>query len=110
MQPKGCIQERRALTSSVSAGLRDRAGTALANHLTEDAQDELFQFGIDISGGRNRESAWNALLTRFIFRHGLLRAAYTREQLERMAATSHFGRHEIVARGVGLELRLIKAA
>jgi len=55
-------------------------------------------------------SAWNALLTRFIFRHGLLRAAYTREQLERMAATSHFGRHEIVARGVGLELRLIKAA
>jgi ubiquinone/menaquinone biosynthesis C-methylase UbiE len=55
-------------------------------------------------------SAWNAVLTRFIFRHGLLRAAYSREQLERMAATSHFGRHEIVSRGIGLELRLMKNA
>ena len=53
-------------------------------------------------------SAWNAVLTRFIFRHGLLRAAYTREQLDRMAATSRFGRHEIVSQGIGLELRLTK--
>jgi ubiquinone/menaquinone biosynthesis C-methylase UbiE len=54
-------------------------------------------------------SAWNARLTRFIFRHGLLRAAYTREQLDRMAGKSSFERHEIVSRGIGFELRLTKA-
>jgi ubiquinone/menaquinone biosynthesis C-methylase UbiE len=53
-------------------------------------------------------SAWNALLTRFIFRHGLLRAAYTREQLERMASESRFKRCEISIRGIGLEVRLTK--
>ena len=47
-------------------------------------------------------------VTRFIFRHGLLRAAYTREQLDRMAAESRFGCCEIVPRGIGLELRLTK--
>ena len=50
----------------------------------------------------------NALVTRFIFRHGLLRAAYTREQLERMAAQSRFGRGEIECSGIGLEVRLTK--
>ena len=55
-----------------------------------------------------RLSAWNALLTRFIFRHGLLRAAYTSEQLERMAAESRFGCCEIEPRGIGFELRLTK--
>src|SRR5262245_27550215 len=55
-------------------------------------------------------SAVDAFLTRLIFRHGLLRAAYTRQQLERMAAESRFGRHEIVSSGIGLEMRLIKDA
>src|SRR5262245_20410454 len=53
-------------------------------------------------------SRLNALLTRSIFRFGLLRAAYTREQLERMAAESRFGRCELSLRGIGLEMRLIK--
>lgn len=53
-------------------------------------------------------SAVNTLVTRFIFRHGLLRAAYTREELERMAAQSRFGRCEIECRGIGLEVRLPK--
>jgi len=53
-------------------------------------------------------SAVNALVTRFIFRHGLLRAAYTREQLERMAAQSRFGRCEIECSGIGLEVQLTK--
>src|SRR5262249_31070573 len=52
--------------------------------------------------------AWNAWLTRFIFRHGLLRAAYTREQLARMAKDSRFGGGEITASGIGLELSLAK--
>ena len=55
-------------------------------------------------------SAVNALVTRFIFRHGLLRAAYTRQQLERMAAQSRFGRCEIECSGIGLEVRLTKVA
>jgi ubiquinone/menaquinone biosynthesis C-methylase UbiE len=55
-------------------------------------------------------SAWNAWLTRLIFRHGLLRAAYTPERLDRMSGASNFERHEIVSRGIGLELRLTKAA
>jgi ubiquinone/menaquinone biosynthesis C-methylase UbiE len=55
-------------------------------------------------------SALNALITRVIFRHGLLRAAYTHEQLDRMAHESRFTHHEIVSRGIGLELRLTKAS
>jgi ubiquinone/menaquinone biosynthesis C-methylase UbiE len=53
-------------------------------------------------------SAVNALVTRFVFRHGLLRAAYTEGQLRDMATASRFERHEIVRRGIGLELRLMK--
>jgi ubiquinone/menaquinone biosynthesis C-methylase UbiE len=53
-------------------------------------------------------SAVNALVTRFIFRYGLLRAAYTREQLERMAAQSRFARCEIECSGIALEVRLTK--
>src|SRR5262249_7761717 len=53
-------------------------------------------------------STWNALLTRFIFRFGLLRAAYTREQLEGMAARSRFGSAEILVDGIGFELRLTR--
>ena len=54
-------------------------------------------------------STWNALLTRWIFRFGLLKSAYTREQLERMAAQSRFGRCEITPSGIGLELRLTRS-
>jgi ubiquinone/menaquinone biosynthesis C-methylase UbiE len=55
-------------------------------------------------------SAWNALVTRFIFRHGLLRAAYTADQLAAMARKSTFGRGEITSRGIGFECRLTKDA
>ena len=53
-------------------------------------------------------SAWNTLLTRFIFRFGLLKAAYTREQLAQMAASSRFGRSEISVSGIGLEVLLTR--
>lgn len=53
-------------------------------------------------------SAWNSLLTRWIFRFGLLRSAYTREELERMAAQSRFGRCQIDTSGIGFEFRLAK--
>jgi ubiquinone/menaquinone biosynthesis C-methylase UbiE len=55
-------------------------------------------------------SAWNALVTRFIFRHGLLRAAYTADQLTEMASRSTFGGGEVTPRGIGFELWLTKAA
>ena len=44
-------------------------------------------------------SAWNTLATRFILRHGLLRAAYTRDQLQRRALESRFGRSETESKG-----------
>jgi ubiquinone/menaquinone biosynthesis C-methylase UbiE len=53
-------------------------------------------------------SAWNALVTRFIFRHGLLRAAYTAGQLTEMAGKSTFGAGEVTPRGIGFELLLTK--
>src|SRR6266540_7500326 len=49
----------------------------------------------------------NAFLTKWIFRLGLLRAAYTREALEAVVARSRFGRGEIVEDGIGFELRLM---
>jgi hypothetical protein len=39
----------------------------------------------------------------------LLKRAYTREQLERMADESRFDRREITSNGIGFELRLSKA-
>ena len=53
-------------------------------------------------------SRLNAWLTRWIFKHKLLKSAYPREQLERMAATSRFEVGEVVRDGIGCELRLIK--
>jgi ubiquinone/menaquinone biosynthesis C-methylase UbiE len=50
---------------------------------------------------------WNALLTRWTFR-GLLKRAYSREAVERMAGASGFGSWEVRAEGIGFELRLLK--
>ena len=50
----------------------------------------------------------NAWLTKFIFRFGLLRAAYTRTALEAVVARSRFGRGELLQDGIGFELRLVK--
>jgi ubiquinone/menaquinone biosynthesis C-methylase UbiE len=51
----------------------------------------------------------SAFLTKWIFRLGLLRAAYTRQALESVVARSRFGRGEIVPdQGVGFELKLVK--
>ncbi|HEX7136534.1 MAG TPA: class I SAM-dependent methyltransferase [Vicinamibacterales bacterium] len=55
-------------------------------------------------------SALNAWMTRFTFRFVLLRRAYTRADLERMVAQSHFRASEIVPDGIGFELRLTRPA
>ncbi|HLJ50258.1 MAG TPA: class I SAM-dependent methyltransferase [Bryobacteraceae bacterium] len=53
-------------------------------------------------------SAFDRFLTRYTFRLCLLKRAYTRDELERMAVISNFGQGEIDARGIGFELRLRK--
>jgi ubiquinone/menaquinone biosynthesis C-methylase UbiE len=53
-------------------------------------------------------SALSAFLTRLTFRTALLRAAYTRAALERVVAQSRFGHGDILADGIGFELRLVK--
>jgi ubiquinone/menaquinone biosynthesis C-methylase UbiE len=54
-------------------------------------------------------SAWNTLLTGWIFRFGLLKRAYTLEDLERMAKESRFGGGEVSPNGISVELRLTKS-
>ena len=50
----------------------------------------------------------SAFVTHWIFRLGLLRAAYSREALEAVVGRSRFGRGEIVPEGIGFELRLVR--
>jgi ubiquinone/menaquinone biosynthesis C-methylase UbiE len=50
----------------------------------------------------------SAFMTRWIFRLGLLRAAYRREALEAVVSHSRFGHGEIVNDGIGFELKLVK--
>jgi ubiquinone/menaquinone biosynthesis C-methylase UbiE len=54
-------------------------------------------------------SAWNTMLTRWTFEHMLVRRAYSRERLERMAGQSRFGRAAVEGDGIGLELRFTRA-
>jgi ubiquinone/menaquinone biosynthesis C-methylase UbiE len=79
-------------------------GRASIFDLRKDAPPEA----IDQEIQNMRLSPLNALFTKLAFRHGLLRAAYTRERLEAVVARSRFGRGEIVQEGIGFELRLVK--
>jgi len=54
-------------------------------------------------------SPLNAALTRWIFRHVLLRNAYSRADIQRLAAESPFRTWDVVEEGVSFELRLEKA-
>ena len=80
------------------------AGRASIFDLRKDASREAIER--EIRG--MQLSALNALLTRLVFRFGLLRAAYTREALEAVVARSRFGVGEIVPDGIGFELRLTR--
>jgi ubiquinone/menaquinone biosynthesis C-methylase UbiE len=53
-------------------------------------------------------SAWNTFVTRWTFELLLLKRAYSRDELERMAAKSRFCRADVALDGIGLELRLRK--
>jgi ubiquinone/menaquinone biosynthesis C-methylase UbiE len=53
-------------------------------------------------------SGWNSLMTRWIFRFLLLKRAYPREAIERLARGSNFRQWEIRTDRIGFELRLVK--
>jgi ubiquinone/menaquinone biosynthesis C-methylase UbiE len=92
--PVGALNEmHRVLKPGARASIFD---------LRKDAAHE----DIDAGVREMQLSRVNALLTRWIFRTWLLRKAYTRQELERMAAASCFGGCEITADGIGFELRL----
>src|SRR5262249_56226681 len=45
-------------------------------------------------------SKWSAMLTRWIFRHWLLKKAYTRMDMDRMAPASRFAHRDIETNGI----------
>lgn len=73
-----------------------------------DLRKEASREDIDAEVRNMRLSAVNTQLTRWTFRFVLLKRAYTRRQIEQMAAQSRFGRSEITSNGIGFELRLAK--
>lgn len=63
---------------------------------------------IDEEVRRMRLSRLSAAFTRWTFRSVLLKNAYPRDSLERLAAQSRFGGGEISEDGIGFELRLTR--
>ena len=57
--------------------------------------------------GRNRIDAW---MTKWTFRHVLLKRAYTKDQFLQMAKQSRFGACRIKTSTTGLEARFMKTA
>jgi ubiquinone/menaquinone biosynthesis C-methylase UbiE len=96
--PIGAINEvHRVLTPGGQASIFDLRKDATAAE-------------IDAEVRRMRLSPLNTRVTRWTFDFMLLKSAYTRDQLEQMAAESRFGRGDIVSKGIGCELRLAKAS
>jgi ubiquinone/menaquinone biosynthesis C-methylase UbiE len=79
---------------------------ALASIL--DLRKDASREAIDAEIQTMRLSPLSALFTRWTFRFGLLRAAYTRERLEAVVAQSKFGRGQFHEDGIGFELKLVK--
>lgn len=53
-------------------------------------------------------SGFNKVLTKLIFRHFLLKSAYTRQQFEHMLAQADSSRFEIAEQGIGFEVSITK--
>jgi ubiquinone/menaquinone biosynthesis C-methylase UbiE len=79
-------------------------GTASIIDLRKDASRE----DIDQEVRGMHLTPWNAFMTRWTFALVLLKRAYPRERLLKMAADSRFGGGAITVDGIGLELRLTK--
>ncbi len=79
-------------------------GEASIHDLRKEAS--LQEIGEEV--GRMDLSPLSALLTRSAFRHFLLKNAYSRAAVERLAAQSPFRTWQVVEEGIGFELRLRK--
>jgi len=92
--PVGALNEMRRVLKP--------GGEALIQDLRKDASVE----DIEAEVRKMNLSTFNEVLTRFIFRFGLLRAAYTRDALDEVARASTFRGYQIRANGIGFDLRL----
>lgn len=92
-----------AAINDIHRVLRPGGRASIMDLRKEARMDEI---GVDVR--KMQLSPLNAMLTRWTFRLMLLRTAYTREALEAIVARSRFGRGEILADGIGFELRLVK--
>jgi ubiquinone/menaquinone biosynthesis C-methylase UbiE len=81
-------------------------GRALIQDLRKDAS----RGDIEAEVRNMRLSPINTVLTRLIFRFGLLTAAYTRADLEEVVRASVFPRYDLRANGIGFDLLLSNAA
>jgi ubiquinone/menaquinone biosynthesis C-methylase UbiE len=94
--PIGALNEiHRVLTPGGHASIFDLRKDASRDEIANEVRDMHL-------------SAINALLTHWTFRFVLLKRAYTRAALETTVAASLFGTCEIIADGIGFELRLAK--
>jgi ubiquinone/menaquinone biosynthesis C-methylase UbiE len=76
--------------------------------LIVDLRKEASMEDIDREVDRMRLSHFSAFLTRWTFRSFLLKNAYTKDAIERLAEQSRFGGCEFRREGIGFELRLAK--
>jgi len=79
-------------------------GKALIIDLRRDAPPEDINAAVDSMG-----LSWiNRLLTNWTFKHILLKNAYTRGEIERFVSQTNFGKYEIRADAIGMEIWLEK--
>ena len=81
-------------------------GTAIVADLGKDASlDEIETYVAQ--SGRGRFDAW---ITKWTFRHVLLKRAYTKDDFKRMAQSSRFGKCEITVGLIGFQAQFTKPA
>jgi ubiquinone/menaquinone biosynthesis C-methylase UbiE len=79
-------------------------GSASIQDLRKEATDR--EIAAEVDG--MKQGRVNTLITKWIFRTALLRAAYTAEAVDRLAARSRFGGGQVTTKGVGFDLHLAK--
>ena len=79
-------------------------GTAVVRDLRKDATPTAIAAEV----GRMKLGRVNTLITKWIFKHSLLKNAFTEEQLRRMVAETPFGTCEVRLGPVGFDVVLVK--